>query len=182
MNPNNKNMHNNNQNNNNPDMMNQNMENINNFQNNNNFMNNQMNINNNNFMNNQINNNNNQMNYQMGNNYKKDKMMEFKRKRYHPNLELSIMSIIVQEPQSIDKNELNEIKRIIQIEYSNSNKIQGYLSDIITEKIKKKLGGEWFIFICDEKENIPFSISTISDSDFLILKLGSALFKIAKIK
>ena len=126
--------------------------------------------------------NNNQMNNQMNNNnYKKMKITNFKRKRHQPNLELSIASFIIQESQSIDKNEANLIKNIIQVSYSNTNKNE-YLSEIITERIRRKLGGEWFIYICEQSQNTSFSISTVSDSDFLIIKLGTSLFKIAKIK
>ena len=167
INPNNMNIQNNNNNNNNNlNMMNPNMGMI--QGNNNNQMNHQMNH---------------QMNNQMNdNNYKKNKMQNFKRKRHHPNLELSIISSVTQESQSIDKNETNLIKNIIQIEYSNSNKTHEFLSEIITEKIKRKLGGEWFIYICEQNQNISFSISTVSDSDFLIIKVGTSLFKIAKVK
>ena len=167
INPNNMNIQNNNNNNNNNlNMMNPNMGMI--QGKNNNQMNHQMN---------------NQMNNQMNdNNYKKNKMQNFKRKRHHPNLELSIISSVTQESQSIDKNETNLIKNIIQIEYSNSNKTHEFLSEIITEKIKRKLGGEWFIYICEQNQNISFSISTVSDSDFLIIKVGTSLFKIAKVK
>ena len=167
INPNNMNIQNNNNNNNNNlNMMNPNMGMI--QGKNNNQMNHQMN---------------NQMNNQMNdNNYKKNKMQNFKRKRHHPNLELSIISSVIQESQSIDKNETNLIKNIIQIEYSNSNKTHEFLSEIITEKIKRKLGGEWFIYICEQNQNISFSISTVSDSDFLIIKVGTSLFKIAKVK
>ena len=171
INPNNMNIQNNNNNNNNNlNMMNPNMGMI--QGNNNNQMNHQMNHQMNNQMNNQMN----------DNNYKKNKMQNFKRKRHHPNLELSIISSVTQESQSIDKNETNLIKNIIQIEYSNSNKTHEFLSEIITEKIKRKLGGEWFIYICEQNQNISFSISTVSDSDFLIIKVGTSLFKIAKVK
>ena len=145
---------------------------------NNNF-NQNINPNNMNIQNNNNNNNLNMMNPNMG---KKNKMQNFERKRHHPNLELSIISSVTQESQSIDKNETNLIKNIIQIEYSNSNKTHEFLSEIITEKIKRKLGGEWFIYICEQNQNISFSISTVSDSDFLIIKVGTSLFKIAKVK
>ena len=93
------------------------------------------------------------------------------------------MCIVNQDSQSIDKNEVNSIKNIIQLAYSNSQSYDGYyLSDIIIDGIKKKLGGEWFIFISDEAKDISFSVSTVSETDFLILKLGKSIFRIAKVK
>ena len=108
--------------------------------------------------------------------------MNYQRTKHKPNLEGSIISACTQESQTIDKNETNSIKNIIQVAYSNSDNNPRFLSDIITEEIKNKLGGEWFVFICDTNQNISFSISTISETDYLTFKLGTSLFKIAKIK
>ena len=141
-------------------------------------------MNNNNNQNNNMNNNqmnmiNNQKHNNANNNNQKT---HFQRKRHVPNLENSIMCTVNQDSPSIDKNEVNAIKNIIQIAYSNFQNNNGNLSDIIIEHIKKKLGGEWFIFICDEGKDISFTVSTVSDTDFLILKLGKSIFKIAKVK
>ena len=108
----------------------------------------------------------------------------FSRKKHTPQLDMSILCSIINEGQSIDKNEINAIKSIIQVNYSNFDNNQNYLSDTIVEEIKNKLGGEWFVFICEDnnQSNIYFNISTVSDTDFLELKLGRTLFKIAKIK
>ena len=92
------------------------------------------------------------------------------------------MCNVYQDSQSIDKNEVNSIKNVVQVAYSNFQGNHGFLSDIIIEGIKRKLGGEWFIFICEEGKDISFSVSTVSDTDFLILKLGKSIFKIAKVK
>ena len=108
--------------------------------------------------------------------------MNYQRTKHKPNLGGSIISVCAQESQTIDKNETNTIKNIIQVAYSNSENSQNFLSDLITQEIKQKLGGEWFVFICNANQNISLNISTISDTDYLIFKLGTSIFKIAKIK
>ena len=109
--------------------------------------------------------------------------MNYIRKSHKPKKEDSVCFSIEQDSNSIDKNESNQIKNIIQVKYStyfqNPNK---FLSDSISEELKNHLQGEWFVFISDASKNISFSISTVSESDFLILKMGNSRFHIAKIK
>ncbi len=188
---NNNNMNMNGQNNNNQNMMNNNFNNnmmgqnqmgMNMNMNNNQNMNNMNNMNNNQNMSNMNNMNNNKQNMNnMNNNI--NQSMNFQRKVHRPQSNESVLCIVQQESSVIDKNETNEIKNIVQVYYSSSlaqNNI--ILSDYISEEIKKKLNGEWFVFVSDDKNNIDFSISTNSESDFLKIKIGSSLFTIAKIK
>ena len=140
------------------------------------------NMNNNQNMSNMNNMNNNKQNMNnMNNNI--NQSMNFQRKVHRPQSNESVVCSVQQESSVIDKNETNEIKNIVQVYYSSSlaqNNI--ILSDYISEEIKKKLNGEWFVFVSDDKNNIDFSISTNSESDFLKIKIGSSLFTIAKIK
>ena len=63
--------------------------------------------------------------------------MNFKRTTYNPNLEGSIVCNCIQESQTIDKNETNTIKNIIQVCNSNSDNNPEYLTDTINKEIKK---------------------------------------------
>ena len=188
----------NNQMNNNMNMMinNQNMPNNinNNFNNGNQNMMNQNNFNNGNGNQNMMNQNNfnngngNQNNFSnfnhMGNNSNMN--IHFERKRHIPNNNNeSVLCLVKQESNSIDRNEINEIKNIVQLRYSasfNNPNDQFYLSDLICNDIKKKLQGEWFVFVSEIGQNIPFCISTVSESEYLILTVGKTFFKVAKIK
>ena len=49
--------------------------------------------------------------------------MNYQRTRHKPNLEGSIISVCAQESQTIDKNETNTIKNIMQVSYSNSDNV-----------------------------------------------------------
>ena len=55
---------------------------------------------------------------------------------------------------------------------------------MICQKIKHKIHGEWFVFVSDNDKNkkIPFSFSTVSESDFLIIDLGKTRFQVVKLK
>ena len=150
-------------------------------QNNQNMNNNQMNQNNNNFQGNNNNNNNNNMQ----NNQNQNMNNNFIRNHYQPGEQGSIMATITQNSNLIDKNEINEINNIVQQVYSykiNQKEGNDFMSDIICQKIKHKIHGDWFVFISDVNNNIPFSFSTISESDFLVITLGKTKFQIAKLK
>lgn len=89
----------------------------------------------------------------------------------------------------IDKNETNTIKSIIEIIYTTTkidqnsqNNGNNTLSYLINSEIKKRLGGEWFIFVCQKDQKIFFNFSTISSSDFLVIEIGNSRFQIAKTK
>ena len=91
--------------------------------------------------------------------------------------------------QVIDKNETNTIKSIIEIIYTTTkidqnsqNNGNNTLSYLINSEIKKRLGGEWFIFVCQKDQKIFFNFSTISSSDFLVIEIGNSRFQIAKTK
>ena len=173
----------NNQMNNNMMMNNQNMNNNNqnNFNNGNNMIN-QNNFNNGNGNQNMMNQNN--FNNQMGNNNNMN--FQFERKKHKPNNNNeSVICIVNQESNSIDRNEVNEIKNIVQLRYSsfiNDDSEKNFLSDLVCHDIKKKLQGEWFVFVSDAGQRIPFSISTVSDSEFLDLIIGKTSFRVARIK
>ena len=106
----------------------------------------------------------------------------FKRKCHIPEEGKSIVCSIENESNAIDRNETNVIKNIIQMKYSSFSENPGFLSDFISEELKKKLKGEWFVFVSDARQNIPFIISTLSEKDYLIIKFGNSKFHIAKIK
>ena len=150
-------------------------------------VNNQFNNNfgNNNFNNNNANNinNNPQMNPQ--NNQIQINNNKFERKHYQPKEKGSIVSSIQQNSNLIDKNETNEINSIVQQVYSyklNQDKSKEFMSDLICQKIKHKIQGDWFVLVSDVGKNIPLSFSTVSKSDFLIIILGNTKFQIAKLK
>ena len=147
--------------------------------NNNNQINQMSNLNQNNQFNNN-NNNENQINIQLQNNE-----MNFKRNHYEVKANESIKPEISQNSNLIDKNEVNEINNIVQQVYSkaisDNNQVQ-YMSDMICDKIKHKIQGEWFVLISDKDKDIPLSFSTVSETDFLIIILGNTKFQIVKIK
>ena len=93
---------------------------------------------------------------------------------------------IEQYSQIIDQNETNIIKCIIQTIYSSfDNKKEKKLSDEISKEIKNKLGGDWFVFASNvkkEKQKIKFRITMFDEADYLIITIGSSIFKIAKLK
>ena len=90
---------------------------------------------------------------------------------------------ITQYSQIIDKNESNIIKCIIQSIYSSFDIKKGKkLSDEISKEIKNKLGGEWFVFVSDIEKKIKFRITMFDESDYLVMIIGSSIFKIAKLK
>ena len=93
---------------------------------------------------------------------------------------------IKQYSQIIDQNESNIIKCIIQSIYSSFDiKKEKKLSDEISKEIKNKLGGEWFVFVSDifkEEQKIKFRISMFDENDYLVMIIGSSIFKIAKLK
>ena len=157
--------------------------------NNNNFIqginNNMNNQNNNNFNQNIMNNNmNNNMNSPNNNNMQMNNNMlnkgEYKRKRHNPDKNMSIVLTVVQD-LGLDKNEVNLIKNIVQQCYSSIDK-KNFLSDYISFALKKKLKGEWFVFVCNANEEFSLGISVIPDTGYLILKLGNSKIQIARIK
>ena len=135
-------------------------------------------------MNNNIMNNNNMNNNNMNNN-QKNQVMNFTRRIYRLNNDndASVMCIVEQNSESIDKNEVNEIKNIVQISYTTAITDPSLvLSDCISEQLKQKLQGDWFVFVSEVGKKIDYCISTVSASDFLIIKLGTSRFVIAKIQ
>ena len=93
--------------------------------------------------------------------------------------------IIEKETDIIDANETNLIKSIVQYVYTNfnKNKENKKLSFILSEKIKRRLGGEWFVFISNINQDIPFNIYPLTEEDYLIIKIEKKCkIKIAKLK
>ena len=147
------------------------------IQNANNYNNNNMNIFNPNYQILNMNNQNNINNY-----YNNNIIMNFQRKSHKPEKDASIICLIEKEPSTIDKNEINIIKNIIQIQYTSYFQKKKILSDSIAEEIKKKLQGEWFVFASNAEDNLYFRISTVDKNNFLIIKIGNSRFHIARIK
>ena len=141
----------------------------------------QNNNNQNMMMNNQANN---QMNFNGNqNNLNLKNINNYSRKKYAPNNNDSVYCTVEQNNSSIDPNEVNEIKNIIQLTYvSFFSDNDTYLSDLICEEIKKRFDGEWFVFVCNINDDFNFSFSTISNNEILILKFGTTKISIAKIK
>ena len=109
----------------------------------------------------------------------------WKRNHYKTDIEGSIRPIIEINSNLIEKNEINEINNIIQQVYTymiGQKDGNEYISDLICQKIKHKIHGEWFVLVSDKEKDIPFSFSTVSQSDFLTITLGKTKFQIVKLK
>ena len=111
----------------------------------------------------------------------------FKRNHYIiRNKKEYIRPLIIQESTLIDKRETEEIYNIIQqiytYKFSNNKNDHEYLSEMISQKIKQKINGEWLVFISDSDKNIHLGFSTVSNSDFLIIDLDKTRFRIMKLK
>ena len=166
---------------------NQNQNNLNNQNNqfNNNNNNNVKIINNNFFQNNDNQNINYQGNYINNNqNIYNNNKNDFIKTMHIPKIDKdkSILCNISHQTPNIDKNETNEIKSMIQLLYSNFGRNREKLSSKLSEEIKNKLGGEWFVFVSKKNNKIQFNIATISESDYLVIDIGNSVFKIAKMK
>ena len=88
-------------------------------------------------------------------------------------------------PRGVDKNDVNEIRRIIELKYTSFNeKGNTTISELISEEIKKNFGGEWFVFAYNMnlEPKLPFTISSVSKSDILKFRMGESIFQIARIK
>lgn len=155
----------------------------------NNIYNNNVNMNN---INNQNGNNglmyppqNNQQNQQgmmmNNNNPQGGTMAPFQRKIHKPKIsDKTIRTHVISKCSSIDQNELNEIKSIVTLAYS---RCELPLSDKICNEIKKKLTGTWFVFVSDCINEPPkFSLSCVSDSEILKIKLEDTMIQICRIQ
>ena len=111
--------------------------------------------------------------------------IHYVRKHYKIQLENVIMPTITQNSNLLDRHEINEINNIIQQVYAykvTQKEGNDFLSDIICQKIKNKIHGDWLVFVSDYNKKIPLSFSTIRESDFLIIQLGKTKFQIVKLK
>ena len=117
------------------------------------------------------------------NNNEIKKQKEYISKRHIPKLENSIFCYVRKKSDIIDINETNSIASIIQLFYSTYSKNKKKsLSTLVSENIKKKLGGEWFVFVSRKDEKIFLNFTNISESDFLIIDIGKTQFKTIKTK
>jgi hypothetical protein len=182
-------MGNNNNNNNNNNMMMNQMNNMGNNNNNNkNMMMNQMNgmgngNNNQNMANNNQNGNNMNNNFQNNNNNNNEDFMRIKHMPIKTDDDL--YESIIENNIIFNNNEINEIKTIIETEYSSFvqyNSEDNYLSDLICEKLKDTFGGEWLVFVSNANDLLSFSISNYSNYETLLLRFGNSRIQIAKIK
>ena len=107
-------------------------------------------------------------------------------KRHIPNqVDNDLYECILENNSSIfNNNEINEIKTIVETEYAKLllYNLEDNLSDLISEKIKDKFGGEWVILASNANDNLTFSISNYTNSETLLLRLGNTRIQIAKIK
>ena len=95
------------------------------------------------------------------------------------------MCTIEKESEFIDRNETNAIKNIIQLKLCNYKYLVDKnisLSDSISDNIKRKLGGEWFVLVLNKNKSISLNLSSITENDFLIFNIGNENIKIARIK
>lgn len=115
-------------------------------------------------------------------NVKKDEI-RYIPKKHIPKLADSYLCSVRRTSEAIDINETNSIINIVQLNYSTYSKDnKKTLSTLISENIKNKLGGEWFIFVSKKNDKISLNFTTVSESDFLIIDIGKSQFKIAKTK
>ena len=117
----------------------------------------------------------------------KNQEIDYKSRKHIPNTSKkdTFNCIIEKETDIIDANETNLIKSIVQYVYTNfnKNKENKKLSFILSEKIKRRLGGEWFVFISNINQDIPFNIYPLTEEDYLIIKIEKKCkIKIAKLK
>jgi hypothetical protein len=110
-------------------------------------------------------------------------------KFHKPNTLNLTYSSIISKSDAIDKNEINTIKNIVEINYTTFERNRDKqisekktLSYLINSEIKKNLGGEWFVFVSKKVDKISFNLSTVSSTDFLTIEIGNSLFKIARTK
>ena len=105
-------------------------------------------------------------------------------------LDQTITCSVTRKPQGVDNNELNIIRHIIELNYTCFNKARKEtISELISEEIKKNLGGEWFVIAYNEAYNhnenkklLPFVISSVEESDMIKFEIGESVFQIARIK
>ena len=102
-------------------------------------------------------------------------------KKHKPEINENCVFSIEKMSKLIDKNETNKIKTILESNYDLFESGH-YLSDVFSAKIKKRLSGEWFVFVSNKKDNISLIISALSEDDFLIICFGNTKFQIARIK
>ena len=104
--------------------------------------------------------------------------------KHTPNIpETTFFCKVESSPQAFDKNEINEIRSIIETFYTSFNiKSSDSISELISDAIKNKLGGEWFVIAQSLDQKLSFIISSVSDSDIIEFKIGNSKFKVAKIR
>ena len=135
-------------------------------------------------------NNNNDITKQILKNYQENNTHEYLINKSHkPNLLGSCLCSISHYSPVIDRNESNKIKNIVQIYYTtfgrNEDEEQNEkksLSSLISSQIKNELGGEWFVFVSKKHDELYFNISSVNESDILVIDIGQSIFRIAKTK
>ena len=122
-------------------------------------------------------------------NKNKENSEPFHHKVHKPDTNNLNYSSITSETDAIDKNEINTIKNIVEINYTTFERNRDKqisdkktLSSLINSEIKKNLGGEWFVFVSKKDDKISFNLSTVSSTDFVTIEIGNSLFKIARTK
>ena len=84
---------------------------------------------------------------------------------------------------TVDRNEMNIIRDLIEVFYTSFNEQNTEnLSELISNAIKKKLGGEWFVMAQSLKQKLAFTISSVSYTDIIKFKVGESRIHIAKLK
>ena len=83
--------------------------------------------------------------------------------------------------KGIDKNEYKKIVICCKDTYLKKNGEQK-IAEIAAEDIKKNLGGEWIVFICNVNSEPDFYISRVEGKDFMIFSLNNKKFVVSRIK
>ena len=87
---------------------------------------------------------------------------------------------IISKGKGIDDNELNQIQAAC---LSGVQSGVTPLSRVISEDIKRRLNGEWFVFISNYGEdNFNFSLTRCKGSDFLVLIVGGKKIQVNRLQ
>ena len=87
---------------------------------------------------------------------------------------------IVTKGKGIDANESNQIQLAC---ISGVQSGATPLSRIIANDIKRRLGGEWFVFISNlGEEDFNFSMTRCRGTDFLVFSLDNKKFQVCRIR
>ena len=99
----------------------------------------------------------------------------------------SMSQLKIIEPGNFNPEEIDNIKNICISEFNTSNPLDQTNIDKISQKLKLKYDGEWFVLICEQSApkkrlNFDFKFSNLDWKDILIFSQHNFRFYIGKIK